>query len=117
MRVVVVGAGEVGFHLAQRLSEEHQDVVVVDSDPDRIEHAGQQLDIQTVEGNGASISVLKKAQVKDARMLMAVTSRDEVNIYIAAFEMAPGQKSADGDRQADLKQFEVALDRTEAART
>ncbi len=80
MRVVVVGAGEVGYHLAQRLSEEHQDVVVVDSDPERVEHAAKALDVQTVEGNGASISVLKKASVKNASMLMAVTSRDEVNL-------------------------------------
>ena len=80
MRVVVVGAGEVGYHLAQRLSEEHQDVVVVDSAPERVEHAAKALDVQTVEGNGASISVLKKASVKNASMLMAVTSRDEVNL-------------------------------------
>jgi trk system potassium uptake protein TrkA len=80
MRVIVVGAGEVGFHLAQRLSEEHQDVVVIDSDPEQVEHAAQQLDVQTIMGNGASISVLKQASVKTASMLMAVTSRDEVNL-------------------------------------
>jgi len=80
MRVLVVGAGEVGFHLAQRLSEEHQDVVVIDSDPERADHAAQQLDIQTVVGNGASFSVLDKASVRRASMLLAVTSRDEVNL-------------------------------------
>jgi trk system potassium uptake protein TrkA len=80
MRVVVVGAGEVGFHLAQRLSEEHQDVVVIDSDPEQVEHASQQLDVQALVGNGASISVLKRASVKDASMLLAVTSQDEVNL-------------------------------------
>lgn len=80
MRVVVVGAGEVGFHLAQRLSEEHQDVVVIESDRDQADHAAQQLDVQTVVGNGASLSALDKARVKDASMLLAVTSRDEVNL-------------------------------------
>jgi len=80
MRVLVVGAGEVGFHLAQRLSEEHQDVVLIDSDPERADHAAQQLDIQTVVGNGASFSVLDKASVRRASMLLAVTSRDEVNL-------------------------------------
>ena len=54
MRVVVVGAGEVGFHLAQRLSEEHQDVVVIDADPEQVEHAAQQLDVQTMRTLGAS---------------------------------------------------------------
>lgn len=80
MRVLVVGAGEVGFHLAQRLSEEHQDVVLIESDPDQAEHAAQLLDIQTVVGNGAALSVLERANVKKASMLLAVTSRDEVNL-------------------------------------
>ena len=80
MRVVVVGAGEVGFHLAQRLSEEHQDVVVIEADPERADHAAQQLDVQTVVGNGASLSALKQASVRNASMLLAVTSRDEVNL-------------------------------------
>jgi trk system potassium uptake protein TrkA len=80
MRVVVVGAGEVGYHLAERLSRENQDVVLIESDPERADFAGQQLDIQTVVGNGASLSVLEKARVKGARTLLAVTSRDEVNL-------------------------------------
>ena len=80
MRVVVVGAGEVGFHLAQRLSEEHQDVVVIDADPEQVEHASQQLDVQAMVGNGASLSLLKRAQVRNAAMLLAVTSQDEVNL-------------------------------------
>lgn len=80
MRVIVVGAGEVGFHLAQRLSEEHQDVVIIESDPERADHAAQQLDVQTIVGNGASLSALEKASVRGASMLLAVTSRDEVNL-------------------------------------
>lgn len=80
MRVLIVGAGEVGFHLAQRLSEENQDVVLIETDPDRAAFAQQQLDILTVVGNGASMSVLEEAGVRDARVIMAVTSRDEVNL-------------------------------------
>jgi len=80
MRVVVVGAGEVGYHLAERLSQENQDVVLIESDPERADFAGQQLDVLTVVGNGASLPVLEKAQVKDARIVLAVTSRDEVNL-------------------------------------
>ncbi|GMV06137.1 MAG: Trk system potassium transport protein TrkA [Gemmatimonadota bacterium] len=80
MRVLVVGAGEVGFHLARRLSEENQDVVLIEADPERADFAGQQLDVLTVVGNGASLSVLENAGVRGARMLLAVTSRDEVNL-------------------------------------
>lgn len=80
MRVLIVGAGEVGYHLAQRLSEEKQDVVLIETDPDRADFAQKQLDIQTIVGNGASMSVLEEAGVRDARVIMAVTSRDEVNL-------------------------------------
>jgi trk system potassium uptake protein TrkA len=80
MRVIVVGAGEVGFHLAKRLSEEHQDVVIIESDEEQAEHAAQQLDVQTIVGNGASLSALEKASVRKASILLAVTSRDEVNL-------------------------------------
>jgi trk system potassium uptake protein TrkA len=80
MKVLIVGAGEVGFHLARRLSEESQDVVLIESDPERADFAQQHLDIITVVGNGASLPVLEKAGVKGARMLLAVTSRDEVNL-------------------------------------
>jgi len=80
MRVLIVGAGEVGFHLAERLSQENQDVVLIESDPERAEYASQQLDVLTVVGNGASLPVLEEAGVRKARMLLAVTSQDEVNL-------------------------------------
>ncbi len=80
MRVLIVGAGEVGFHLAERLSEENQDVVLIEADPERADFAQQQLDVITLVGNGASLPVLEEAGVKSARMLLAVTSQDEVNL-------------------------------------
>jgi trk system potassium uptake protein TrkA len=70
----------VGFHLAERLSQENQDVVVIDTDPERAQHAAEQLDVMTVVGNGASLSTLEQAGIKGARMLLAVTSIDEVNL-------------------------------------
>jgi len=80
MRVIIVGAGEVGYHLAERLSQENQDVVVIEADPEQAERASELLDVMTVVGNGASIPVLEKAGVRDARILLAVTSQDEVNL-------------------------------------
>ncbi len=80
MRVLIVGAGEVGFHLAERLSEENQDVVVIETDPERAEYSSEQLDVMTVVGNGASLPILRQAGVEKAGMLLAVTSRDEVNL-------------------------------------
>ncbi len=80
MRVIIVGAGEVGYHLAERLSQENQDVVVVETDPERAERASELLDVMTLVGNGASIPVLEGAGVRNARILLAVTSLDEVNL-------------------------------------
>jgi len=80
MRILIVGAGEVGYHLAERLSAEGQDVVLVEQDPDRADHVSEMLDVLTVVGNGASIPILQEAGVHRTEMLLAVTSRDEVNL-------------------------------------
>ena len=80
MRVVVVGAGEVGYHVAERLSNEKHDVVVVDVRPERLEYVQTHLDVAVVEGSGASPSVLEVAGIRNAGLLTAVTSIDEINL-------------------------------------
>jgi trk system potassium uptake protein TrkA len=80
MRVIVVGAGEVGFHVADRLAKEQHDVVVVDVEPERLEYVESHLDVAVVEGSGASPAVLRQAGISDASLLLAVTSVDEVNL-------------------------------------
>ena len=77
---MIIGAGAVGYHLARRLSEEHQDVVVVESDAERARTIGEQLDVLTVHGNGASLPVLEQANIARTDLLLAVTSKDEVNL-------------------------------------
>lgn len=80
MRIIIVGAGQVGFHLAERLSEHGQDVVIIESNAERAEYVGDRLDVLTVVGNGASIPVLEEAGVSRAGLFLAVTNRDEANI-------------------------------------
>jgi trk system potassium uptake protein len=80
MRILIIGAGAVGFHLARRLSEENEDVVVIEADPERARMVESHLDVMTVVGNGASLPVLERAGVDRANLLMAVTSKDEVNL-------------------------------------
>jgi trk system potassium uptake protein TrkA len=80
MRVVVVGAGEVGYHVAERLASEKQDVVVVDVRPERLEYVQAHLDVAVIEGSGASPAVLEEAGIAKAGLLTAVTSIDEVNL-------------------------------------
>lgn len=80
MRILVIGAGAVGFHLAQRLSEEQHDVVVIEADAERARMVEDHLDVLTVVGNGASLPVLERAGLGKADLMLAVTSRDEVNL-------------------------------------
>ena len=79
MRIIVVGAGEVGYHLAMRLSEEH-DVVVIERDAELASRIQSQLDVLVVEGNGASLAILEKAGIENTDLLLAVTNFDEANL-------------------------------------
>ena len=80
MKVIIVGAGEVGFHIAQRLSEESQDVVLIDQNPEQIRRVDDHLDVQAILGSGTSPQILKDAGIIDADMLLATTDSDEVNL-------------------------------------
>jgi len=80
MSIIIIGAGEVGYHLAQRLSQEKQDVVVIDRDPEKIRRVQNSLDVQAIHGSGGSISLLRQAGIAEASLLIAVTNSDEVNM-------------------------------------
>jgi trk system potassium uptake protein len=80
MSIIIIGAGEVGYHLAHRLSEEKKDVVVIDRDVDKIRRIQNTLDVQALHGSGGSISLLREAGISNASMVIAVTNSDEVNM-------------------------------------
>jgi trk system potassium uptake protein len=80
MRILIVGAGIVGYNLAQELSHEGHDIAIVDYDPERIRRITDTLDVMAVEGNACLPSVLIKAGIKSSEMLIAVTEKDEINL-------------------------------------
>jgi len=80
MRVIVVGAGEVGFDVARILAQEQHDVVVVDVDAQALARVREKLDVMVLQGTGTSASLLVSAGIEQADMLIAVTTIDEVNI-------------------------------------
>lgn len=80
MHVIVVGAGEVGSYVAERLSREGHDVAVVEVDAARLRQLNDDLDVLTVEGSGTHPATLRRAGVGQADLLVAVTSNDEVNL-------------------------------------
>ncbi|MFW5836976.1 MAG: Trk system potassium transporter TrkA, partial [Desulfovibrionaceae bacterium] len=84
LRILIVGAGEVGFHIARRLAVENKDVVVIDRSEAALRRVQDHIDVQTVEGSGASPRILVDAGIKQADIFLAVTDSDEVNL-IACF--------------------------------
>jgi len=83
MRIVVIGAGAVGSHLAERLSREGQDVIVIESNAARAEEVQAEIDCLVINGNGASHEALAEAGVGRADLVIAVSSSDAVNVLAA----------------------------------
>ena len=80
MRVIVCGAGRVGFGIARRLARENNDVTVVDQRKELVRQVAENLDVRGVLGNCAYPEILEEAGARDADMLIAVTQQDEVNM-------------------------------------
>ncbi|MBW1804143.1 MAG: NAD-binding protein, partial [Deltaproteobacteria bacterium] len=80
VKIIIVGAGEVGFHIAQKLSEENQDVFLIEKDQEKIRRINEELDVQAILGSGTSPKVLKASGIENADILVAATDSDEVNL-------------------------------------
>jgi trk system potassium uptake protein TrkA len=80
MKIIICGAGQVGWQIARYLSRENNDVVVVDNNPDLVRRATDTLDVQGVAGFASYPAVLKRAGADDAEMIIAATHSDEVNM-------------------------------------
>lgn len=80
MRIVILGAGQVGSSVAENLVSEANDITVVDTDGERLKKLQDRFDLRTVAGNAAHPAVLEQAGAGDADMLLAVTQSDETNM-------------------------------------
>lgn len=93
MKILIAGAGEVGFELSRVLSEEHHDVTVLDERQSCLQRVIENLDVLTVEGNATSPHALIDAGARLADLMVAVTSVDEVNIIASMMAKRLGVKS------------------------
>ena len=80
MRIIIVGAGQVGFHICERFSLENQDVVLIDTDEKKLKRIERDLNIMTIHGSGASARILAEAGIAKTDLFIAVTDSDEVNL-------------------------------------
>ena len=93
MRIIIVGAGNAGLHLANQACREKHDVVVVDSCQSPLDAIEAQMDTLTVMGHGSSPRVLDEAEVSKADLMVAVTNQDEVNILAGIYAHNSGVKN------------------------
>lgn len=92
MKIIIAGAGEVGFHLAKLLVEESHNIILIDTVKHRLEYVESHLDALTIHGDSSSFKILLEAKVAKADLLIAVTSTEETNIITTIIGKKLGAK-------------------------
>ena len=92
MKIIIAGAGEVGFHLAKLLSYESQEITLIDTNKESLSYANNRLDIKVIKGDSTSISNLKEARVHISDLVIAVTSSETTNITTCVLAKQLGAK-------------------------
>lgn len=92
MKIIIAGAGEVGFHLAKLLSYESQDITLIDTDKESLSYAEGHLDIRVLRGDATSISILNDAKVGKSDLVIGVTSSETTNITLCLLAKQLGCK-------------------------
>ena len=90
MRILIIGAGQTGAHLAEKFCADSHDVVVIDPSAEALGELNAHLDLMTIQGDGANPAALEEADVERADMVVAVTDRDDTNILACIFARARG---------------------------
>jgi len=93
MKIVVIGCGTIGKTIISHVSKEGHDVIIIDDCKEEVEELIERYDVLGVVGNGASLDIQEEAKVKSADMVVAVTSKDEVNILACMVAKKLGAKS------------------------
>lgn len=92
MKIIIAGAGEVGYHICKLLAMEGQDIVFIDLDADKLNYASNHLDVKTIHGDATFYSVLEEANIAEADLLIAVTSSETANLITSIFGKKLGAK-------------------------
>lgn len=92
MNIVIAGAGDMGYHLAEQLSYDNKDITLIDTDREVLDYVASKLDVLTVQGDATSFEVLERANVDKASMVLAVTTSEKTNIVTAVLAKQLGAK-------------------------
>ena len=101
MKIIILGAGQVGGTLAEHLANESNDITIVDTDGERLRSLKDRLDIGTVQGGASQPDTLLEAGADEAEMLIAVTNSDEINMM--ACQVAHTLFNGAGDRSTSFR--------------
>ncbi|NLJ59109.1 MAG: Trk system potassium transporter TrkA [Tissierellia bacterium] len=117
MKIIIVGAGKVGYTLAQELSMENHHITLIDHDAEVLNYANETLDLMCIKGNGASVEILKNTDIDETDLLLAVTSSDELNMICCVIGKKLGAKytvarvrNTDYSNEFKMLQEELELD-------
>jgi trk system potassium uptake protein len=113
VKIIIVGAGEVGFHFAEWLAQEKKEVVVIDINPEALRRVSDHLDVQILHGSGSNPRVLEDSGLKNADIILAVTESDEVNLVACFFAniITPAIQKVALIRNPDYINYREALTR------
>lgn len=92
MKIIIAGAGDVGFHLAELLVYENKDIVLIDTDQEVLDYAAAHLDVLTLRGDASCIDVLEQAEAGRAPLMLAVTTSEKTNVVAAILAKKLGAK-------------------------
>lgn len=109
MKIVIVGAGEVGSHLAKLLSREEQDIVLVDKDSNRLSNLDANYNLMTLCGSPTSFSIMREAGVDDCDLFIAVTPYETTNVTACAMAKSIGAKKT----VARIDNYEFMVDESQ----
>ncbi|NNK89619.1 MAG: Trk system potassium transporter TrkA [Saprospiraceae bacterium] len=93
MKIIIAGAGAIGFHLANLLSKENQSITLIDIDEEVLFQASRHLDVMTIQGDISSIDILEQANIKKTQLFIAVTTSESTNLLSAMLAKQLGAKN------------------------
>ncbi len=110
MNIIILGAGEIGLHMAEQLTEREHNICVIESDPGVAARVSDALDVKVVTGNGASAGVLEEAGIAECDVFFGLGSQDNTNIVAASLARALGASRSIARVHAAVQQEQWLFD-------